>query len=134
VGVARPPRPVARSLAGLATALTVLLAVIMLVSLGHGAAQMNRASALEDYVDGPGTYRAVESAEAAVGATAALYLVGVLATGIVFIVWQHRHSTNARALRGPSGLGPGWAIGGWFIPVRQRRAAGRRDAPVQPAV
>lgn len=116
VGVPEAPRPVPRALAGLATALSVLLAVMALLSLAHGGARVNRASAIGDFVEGPGTYSAVESAEDALGAIGALYLVGTLATGVVFIVWQHRHSTNARALRGPSGLGPGWAIGGWFIP------------------
>nr|MBO2502568.1 DUF4328 domain-containing protein [Thermoanaerobacterales bacterium] len=34
------------------------------------------------------------------------------------VAWQHLHALNARALaRGADGLGPGWAIGGWFIPV-----------------
>ncbi len=34
-----------------------------------------------------------------------------------FIVWQFRHAKNARALGERGGLGPGWAIGGWFVPL-----------------
>ena len=35
----------------------------------------------------------------------------------MWIVWQHRHAKNARVLGQTEGLGPGWAIGGWFIPL-----------------
>ncbi|MEY2406482.1 MAG: hypothetical protein QOG39_1398, partial [Acidimicrobiaceae bacterium] len=37
--------------------------------------------------------------------------------GVVWVIWQFRFATNARALRGNYGLAPGWAIGGWFIPL-----------------
>ena len=33
------------------------------------------------------------------------------------IIWQFRHAKNAEALGARGGLGPGWAIGGWFIPI-----------------
>lgn len=50
--------------------------------------------------------------------TAALaYIAATLATGVVFIIWQYRLARNAQDLRGPLGLGPGWAIGAWFIPI-----------------
>ncbi|MET9954588.1 DUF4328 domain-containing protein [Streptomyces sp. NPDC006339] len=41
-----------------------------------------------------------------------------VATGIVFIVWFHRLRQNAGvwAPDVPS-RGPGWAIGGWFVPI-----------------
>lgn len=47
-----------------------------------------------------------------------LQTVLLVATGIVFIVWFHRLRKNAEVWA--SGLqtkSPGWAIGGWFIPV-----------------
>jgi hypothetical protein len=35
----------------------------------------------------------------------------------VFVTWQHRHAVNADSLAGgAAALGPGWAIGGWFVP------------------
>ncbi len=39
-------------------------------------------------------------------------------TGIVFVVWFHRTRTNAEAFApGADRLRPGWAIGGWFVPL-----------------
>ncbi|MFF5450394.1 DUF4328 domain-containing protein [Streptomyces sp. NPDC012950] len=41
-----------------------------------------------------------------------------VATGIVFIVWFHRLRKNAEVWAGDlQGRKPGWAIGGWFIPI-----------------
>ena len=40
----------------------------------------------------------------------------LIATGVLWIIWQFRFGKNAQALRGNYGLAPGWAIGGWFIP------------------
>ncbi|MET9541135.1 DUF4328 domain-containing protein [Streptomyces sp. NPDC006553] len=41
-----------------------------------------------------------------------------VATGIVFIVWFHRLRKNAQVWAGDlQSRKPGWAIGGWFIPI-----------------
>ncbi|MFJ4869042.1 DUF4328 domain-containing protein [Streptomyces sp. NPDC088757] len=41
-----------------------------------------------------------------------------VATGIVFIVWFHRLRKNAEVWAGDlQGRKPGWAIGGWFVPL-----------------
>ncbi|MCX5392732.1 DUF4328 domain-containing protein [Streptomyces sp. NBC_00094] len=41
-----------------------------------------------------------------------------VATGIVFIVWFHRLRKNAEVWAGDlQSRKPGWAIGGWFIPI-----------------
>lgn len=41
-----------------------------------------------------------------------------VATGIVFIVWFHRLRKNAEVWAGDlQSRKPGWAIGGWFIPL-----------------
>lgn len=45
------------------------------------------------------------------------YTAGLLIVGPLFIAWQRRHSRTARTLATPSGLGPGWAVGGWFVPI-----------------
>ncbi|MGH2819592.1 MAG: DUF4328 domain-containing protein [Actinomycetota bacterium] len=49
---------------------------------------------------------------------AILFGVGTLVGGILFIVWMHRTHSNLPAL-GARGLRftPGWAIGGWFVPI-----------------
>ena len=46
-----------------------------------------------------------------------LWLLIAFATLVVFIIWQYRHARNAEQLRGPLGLGPAWAIAGWFVPI-----------------
>jgi hypothetical protein len=49
------------------------------------------------------------------------FLLVPLIVGPVFIAWQRAHSRSARALAAPSGAvpgrGPGWSIGGWFVPI-----------------
>jgi hypothetical protein len=42
--------------------------------------------------------------------------IGLLAVGIVFLVWFHRAATVARAAGLPARYSPGWAVGAWFIP------------------
>ncbi|WP_405856897.1 DUF4328 domain-containing protein [Streptomyces sp. NBC_00090] len=39
------------------------------------------------------------------------------ATAIVFIIWFHRLRRNAEVWAGDLSRRPGWAIGGWFIPI-----------------
>lgn len=41
----------------------------------------------------------------------------MLVTAVVFIVWFHRAYTNLRAWNHEPAHGPGWAIGGWFVPI-----------------
>lgn len=40
-----------------------------------------------------------------------------LGTFILLLVWIYRAATAAAALRIPARRSPGWAVGGWFIPV-----------------
>lgn len=42
--------------------------------------------------------------------------IGLLAVGIVFLVWFHRAATVARAAGLPARYSPGLAVGAWFIP------------------
>jgi hypothetical protein len=51
------------------------------------------------------------------GPVASLASLLPLATGIVWLVWQHRSQSNLFALGSP-GLRhtPGWAVGWWFVP------------------
>jgi hypothetical protein len=104
---------------GLATALTALLGVcIGLWALGVIADTRMMSvltgiedgdfSAFEDYDDANDFYTGV----------GVLQLLGILGTGIVFIIWFHRSRVNAELFE-PSGqrMGRGWAIGAWFTPV-----------------
>lgn len=112
------PAPAFRPFGGLATAATVfpgILAVLALFGLG---AHLNRIGLIErEFREGGVSLDELEDADNLVGGAAVIYGLGVLATAAVFITWQHRHAVNADSLAGtPAGLGPGWAIGGWFIP------------------
>lgn len=71
----------------------------------------------------------------------AAFLLGQLVTGVLFIRWQHRLARSSWAASGQSGLGPAWAIGGWFVPVVnvvlagiQLRQLSRSTSPPAPGV
>ncbi|MFS8584851.1 MAG: DUF4328 domain-containing protein [Acidimicrobiia bacterium] len=115
------PLPPERSARGVATGALVTLSLMALLSLALAAARLNRATVLDDVRDGSAGFSAVrrlEDADGVVNLATGAWALGAAATAIVFVAWQHLHALNARALaRGADGLGPGWAIGGWFIPV-----------------
>lgn len=107
-----------RSLGGLVVALTVLLAILALLCLLNAGAYFYRAGQFEDAAEG--TFvpdEEANAADAAVFGTGGFLQLLYIATGIVFIIWQFRHAKNAQILGATGGLGPGWAIGGWFIPL-----------------
>ena len=113
------PPPPTRSLKGLATAVTVLFAVAAVGDLVAAAARNSRAGLLDDFLDNPTSVQFQEllDADDAVAASTVFYALAALALVIVLIIWQWRHAKNAEVLGVRGGLGPGWAIGGWFIPV-----------------
>ncbi|WP_240796282.1 DUF4328 domain-containing protein [Streptomyces sp. RFCAC02] len=107
---------------GLSTALSVLLGIAIAIwGLGiiGGIRMVNVVNDLQDY----GGWATIDWAEADDAldfwqGTAAFQGLGLLAIGIVFIVWFHRCRVNAEVFD-PVGqrLGRGWAIGSWFVPV-----------------
>ena len=106
-----------RSLRGLWIAILVLLSLIGAADIVAAGAFFNRASRLDDLADGTFDYQAMVDADSSIqGAIVAHALLG-LALAATFITWQFRHAKNAQALGERGGLGPGWAIGGWFIPI-----------------
>ncbi len=111
-----PDPPVA--LAGLVRALSLLLPLGAALGLLAAVARWRRGGLLDDLVgaDPPDFGELSDADHLVVGASAALALV-YLTTIVLFIVWQYRHARNAAALGARSGLGPGWAVGGWFVPL-----------------
>lgn len=109
------PPVLERPLGGLATALTVVLAVAAAAALGMAAALANRAAVLEDgfAADFDDVTRADDLAQATAGA----YLLAMLVAAVLWIVWQYRHAQNAESLGARLGLGSGWAIAGWLVPL-----------------
>jgi hypothetical protein len=111
VGTGERPKPIK----GLATALSVLLAITAVAALLLALAFFNRASILDDPFGA--SFDELQSSDDAVAGGGGFLILGLLVTGIVWLIWQYRHAKNARALGQTDGLGPGWAIGGWFIPL-----------------
>jgi hypothetical protein len=106
-----------KPLKGLATAISVLLAITGLAAVWAAVALFHRASVVSDFTGLAGvSIQDIKDADSQVSGSVGLFQFGLLATGIVWIIWQFRFAKNAQALRGNYGLAPGWAIGGWFIP------------------
>jgi hypothetical protein len=135
-----PVQGVARPIGGIATAASVLLGIASLVSVGVAIALLNRAGLIDrlDLTSRPTSSELdeIESADRFVAGMNVVLILALLSTGIVFIIWQYQYAKNAEVLNhGPLGLGPGWAIGGWFIPfanlvlpfLQLRRSAGPSD-------
>ncbi|SDU52766.1 DUF4328 domain-containing protein [Jiangella alkaliphila] len=114
-----PPAGEPSSLGGLRTALTVLFVVSSLFSLLSVAAYAGRIGYVDEVIESGSIDRQrAEDADAFVAGSVILWFVVFLAIAAVFIVWQYRHAKNARVL-GAQGhvTSPGWAVGGWFIPL-----------------
>jgi hypothetical protein len=109
-----------RSLRGLATALTVLLWIEVALNALLVIALVNQRVVFEDLRStafGVDPDR-VDTADGLVGGASALELALRVAIAVVFIIWFWRAAKNNEALeRLGARLGPGWAIGGWFIPL-----------------
>src|SRR3954470_3233570 len=116
-GYAYTPTPAAQGTKGLATALTVLLVVTGLTGIFVAIAFFHRASLVDDTNRVFFNLDEVNDADSTVSGAVAFFMLGLLATGVVWIIWQFRYAKNAELLRGNYGLPSGWAIGGWFVPL-----------------
>jgi hypothetical protein len=119
VMAAAPPQW--RSLSGLASALTVLFTIDAIAGVFGIVALANRLGVIRDLQNGDIGLDLVKRAQDADDlANAAGAILGVLGlvTAIVFIIWMWRVAKNNEALgRTNPRFGPGWSIGGWFIPL-----------------
>jgi hypothetical protein len=115
-----------------------MLPLMALAAAGSTVALLRRAALLGDPDDT--SLEDAATADDLVNGIGALGAALLLATGVVWIIWQFRHATNA-ALLGRSGLASGWAIVGWFVPLANlvlpqlalasaARAGGRRARAV----
>ena len=104
----------AKSLSGVATALWILLIVVAVAALAVAGALNNRATVLDD--SGASFQDVTDSDDLAAG-TAVIYILAFIATVVLWLIWQYRFAKNAEVLGKREGLGAGWAIGGWLIPI-----------------
>lgn len=128
-----------KALDKLATATCVLLGLTTVAMAGATFPYFSRANLTKNAIANNVTQAEATAADNAVLTLAVLVIILTLATAAVFIAWQYNHALNAVALRGPLDLGPGWAIGGWFIPLAnlvlpflQIRQAARASDPDLP--
>jgi ABC-type Fe3+ transport system permease subunit len=117
--VFEPPRW--RSLSGPASALTVLFTLDAVAGVFAIVAVAIRLGVIRDLESGNFTAdivkRANDSDDLVSAAAVILFVLG-LVTAVVFIVWMWRAAKNNEALgRVNPRFGPGWSIGGWFIPI-----------------
>lgn len=119
-----PPRMM-RSIGGLAASLTVILWITVAVSAFTAFAFFNRAVVASDMIDFDGGLSEAfdlqgraDDADSLVGVAFFLTVAVTIVIGVLLIIWMWRVARN-RELAGRTGAkwGPGWTIGGWFIPL-----------------
>jgi multisubunit Na+/H+ antiporter MnhC subunit len=109
-----------RSLRGLTTALTWLFSAHIVLTVVLIIGVLNHFRVLGDKETGGLVFdtKAVNDANALPAAMILLSGLVGLTTFVLLIIWLYRAAKNNEALgRQNPRLGPGWAIGGWFIPI-----------------
>ncbi|MYW11513.1 DUF4328 domain-containing protein [Streptomyces sp. SID2563] len=118
---ARPRLDQLRSPVGLARAVCVLLGAAAVADVLSIAAGVHSRVLIADGLDGG--FLAVDEeawtrADRLYGFAGSLQVLTFLTAGVVFLVWMRRARLNAEVFD-PSAhpMKPGWAIGGWFVPI-----------------
>lgn len=100
-------------LATAVVALTATSAVVSLITVWASQAAQGDAEALldgtidtDEFVERAAPYLLMSTVQA----------VATLATAVVTMIWMYRIAKNHRTLHRGTTWGPGWAIGGWFLP------------------
>lgn len=103
---------------GLATALSVLLALIAVAHLASLTVIGGAVDASETYLDPRSGLSDDDYSEELLPMLGLSTLAGLatLATAVITMIWLYRVAANHRALGRRVTFGPGWAIGGWFAP------------------
>jgi hypothetical protein len=114
------PAPRWRSLRGITTALTWLFVAHIVLTAVLIIGVLHHLSVLNDKESGGLVFdtKAVNDANALAASMIILSGLVTLAIFVLLVIWLYRAAKNNEALgRMNPRLGPGWAIGGWFIPV-----------------
>ena len=115
-----PLRPVPEGLQPLntfSTILTILLVLSALLAALTALTFAARVGVIDDFLRGDATHTDYNDATDAIKGVTTLSLFTLGATAIVWIMWQYRYVRNAERFGRKLQLGPGWAIGGWLIPL-----------------
>jgi len=107
----------AHPLAGLARALRVLLLVAAVLSalLAYLAVRMRIELDHVERTDRLVGNAANEAVDAFFGGLSVFFLT-LVGVGVLFAAWMYRAAKNNQGFQRPGALGPGWALGAWFIP------------------
>lgn len=120
-GWAAPPGSEWRSLRGLTTALTILLALVAAACAFLAYAWINRIGVESDLIDGTfgaDIVKRANDADDLVGAAVLITGLLSLAIFVLIIIWTYRAMKNNEALgRQGARFTPGWGIAGWLIPL-----------------
>jgi hypothetical protein len=65
----------------------------------------------------PGTLGDAVNAKDGFEGVLGVWMILAVAVGVLFIIWLHQAGRLVRRKGRSGGFGPGWAIGGWFIPL-----------------
>lgn len=111
------PSPMRQQAAGaLAKAMVVLYWVAAAATAGLAASMVHRGGVVGDLFKNLATIDDVNSSDNQVAGVLLLVLVVMLAAAMVTSLWSRRVVHNAQ-VGGATGLNPGMAGGGWFIPI-----------------
>src|SRR5262249_54007433 len=119
-GVGSGPPPRWRSVQGITTALTWLFATHVGLTAVLIIGVFNHLRVLGDKESGGLVFdtKAVNDANALAASMIILSGLVALAIFVLLVIWLYRAAKNNEALgRMNPRLGPGWAIGGWLIPI-----------------
>ncbi|HEY3022073.1 MAG TPA: DUF4328 domain-containing protein [Actinomycetota bacterium] len=107
-----------RSIRGIGNALIALLVCQMLALMFEAVAVLMEMSLLQRIIDGSQvTLAEATASDNRVALSVRLWLVLLVATIVVWLIWQHRAHANLRALGTELEYSPGWAVGFWLIPI-----------------
>jgi uncharacterized membrane protein YedE/YeeE len=101
---------------GLSRAMVILFWCTTAASALLGFALFSRKGVWDDFVSGKSSLSKLDDADKFAGLAVILQYALLLASAIVCCLWSKRIAENARA-RGVTGVSPGLAAGGWFIPI-----------------
>ncbi len=106
-------------LGGLATAIAWVLGIGCLAQIADVVTQFSRAALISRFMDRPYSVSTFEMIDAdnAVASAIIVDLLFTVAGGILLVIWAWRATKNLDTWNLPHRWSPGWAIGGWFVPV-----------------
>lgn len=107
-----------RSIRGIGNALIALLVAQVLALMFEAVAVLMEMSLLQRIIDGSQvTLTEATASDNRVALSVRLWLVLLVATVVVWLIWQHRAHANLKALGTELEYSPGWAVGFWLIPI-----------------